>query len=123
MQMMDFMFRGGGVFYGLILVCIIPLAIFFGVKFARRLTALNNRGVKKDESKAAKIGDQSLQSKIMTLALHNKGVLTVSDVVIATGLSVKQTEETLNSMVDSYRVKMEVKDSGIVVYEFAELIK
>ena len=123
MHMMDFMFRGGGIFYGLILICIIPLAIFFGVKFVRQLTAFNNRSVKKDESKTPKIGDQSLQGKIMTLALHNRGTLTVSDVVIATGLSVKQAEETLNSMVDSYRVKMEVKDSGIVVYEFAELIK
>ena len=58
----------------------------------------------------------------MVLALNNSGVLTATDVVIATGLSIKQAEETLNSMVDGYRIKMEVRDSGIIVYEFPELI-
>ena len=35
----------------------------------------------------------------------------------------KQAEETLNEMVDGFRIKMEVTDSGIVQYEFTELIK
>jgi len=35
----------------------------------------------------------------------------------------KRSEETLNEMIDGFRIKMEVTDSGIVHYEFSELIK
>jgi hypothetical protein len=101
---------------------IIPAAVFLAVKVMRHLTALREKSVSEDESELPNIDVQSLQSKIMALALTNGGVLTVTDVVIAIGLSMKQAEETLNSMVDGYRVKMEVKDSGIIVYEFTELI-
>ena len=122
MQMMDFTLRGIGMFGGFVLIFVIPAAIFFGVKLARRLTALNSKRLSKNESKTPKIGVQSLQSEIMVLALNNRGILTVTDVVIETGLSIKQAEEALNSMVDGYRVRMEARDSGIIVYEFPELI-
>jgi len=59
----------------------------------------------------------------MQLAQDSGGVLTVSDVVLATGFSMKRSEETLNEMIDGFRIKMEVTDSGIVHYEFSELIK
>ena len=59
----------------------------------------------------------------MQLAQSSGGVLTAPEVVLATGFSMKQAEETLNEMVDGFRIKMEVTDSGIVQYEFTELIK
>lgn len=119
---MGFMFPGFGMLFGIVFVLIIPVVIFFGVKFMRGLTELSNKSLRKDESKTPKIGAQSFQNKIMKLAFNNGGILTVSDVVLATDLSIKQAEEMLNNMVDGYRVKMEVKDSGVIVYEFTELI-
>lgn len=59
----------------------------------------------------------------MQLARENEGVLTVTDVVLATSLSIKEAEVTLNDMVDGFRIKMDVADSGIVRYEFFELLK
>ena len=122
MHMMGFTFRGIGMFGGFVLIFVIPAVIFFGAKLVRRLTALNSRRLSQNESRTPKVGVQSLQSEIMVLALNNSGVLTATDVVIATGLSIKQAEETLNSMVDGYRIKMEVRDSGIIAYEFTELM-
>ncbi len=122
MMNMDFMFPGFGMFFGIVFMLIIPVAIFFGVKFVRRLAELSNKGLRKDESKTPKVSAQSLQNKIMRLASNSGGILTVTDVVIAIELSIKQAEEVLNSMVDGYRVKMEVKDSGFIDYEFTELI-
>lgn len=121
--MMGSMFGGFGIFYGIILIFIIPVAIFIGAKLIKRLTGLNSKKSIMSAMKTPQMGVQSLESKIITLAMNNRGVLTVSDVVLATGLSIRQAEETLNSMVDGYRIKMEVKDSGIIVYEFIELIE
>lgn len=122
MMPMGFFFRGIGMPFGIIWVLVIPAAIFLVVKLARRLTVPGDKNASEDESKSSKAGVQSIESNIMALALKNNGVLTVTDVIIETGLSIKQAEETLNTMVDGYRVKMEVKDSGIIVYEFTELI-
>ena len=58
----------------------------------------------------------------MWLAKDNKGELTVTDVVLATDLSIKQAEAALNEMVDGFRIKMDVKDSGIILYEFSEIV-
>ncbi len=120
--MMNFMFGGFGMFFGIILMLIIPAAIFFVIKLKRGLITLKKKDPGKSVSKASNTDPESFHGKIMNLALDNKGVLTVTDVVLATGLSLKQAEEVLNNMVDEYRVKMEVKDSGIIVYEFIEII-
>ena len=32
-------------------------------------------------------------------------------------------EESFNDMADGLRIKMEVRDSGIIVYEFPEIVK
>ncbi len=119
MGMMDFMFRGFGMFNGLILVFIIPAVIFLGAMFLKRLIGTGSRG----KLKKSNPDEQSLQSKIMRLALDKGGILTVTDVVMATGLSIKEAEEALNNMVDGLRIKMEVRDSGIIVYEFPEIMK
>lgn len=62
------------------------------------------------------------EHKIFRLADKLRGKLTVSDIVIHTGLGIKEAEDTMNAMVDGIRVKMEVDDRGIVVYEFPEII-
>ena len=46
----------------------------------------------------------------------------MSDIVLETDLSIKEAEEVINGMVDSTHVRMEVEDSGLVIYEFPEII-
>lgn len=65
---------------------------------------------------------QSLEARIFRAAYKQRGRLTVSDVVIETGLGIKEAEELINGMVDGLRVRMEVDDRGLVVYEFPEII-
>jgi len=60
--------------------------------------------------------------QIYKLAYKLKGRLTVSDIVIETGLDVEEAEQLIQSMVDNQRVRMEVRDDGIIVYEFPEII-
>ncbi len=62
------------------------------------------------------------EGEIFRLADEMKGRLTLSDIVIATNLSLKEAERVIESMVDGIHVTMEVQDSGRVVYEFPEII-
>ena len=122
MMHMGPMFPAFGMFFGWIWVLILPVAIFFGIKFLRRLIAGSYRDVGKNGSKSLKNADQSIQNQILRLAFKKRGILTVTDVVLETGTPMREAEEILNDMVDSYRVNMQVNNSGIIVYEFAEII-
>lgn len=62
------------------------------------------------------------EGEIFRLADEMKGRLTLSDIVIATNLNLKEAERVIDSMVDGTHVTMEVRDSGRVVYEFPEII-
>lgn len=62
------------------------------------------------------------EGEIFRLADEMKGRLTVSDIVIATNLNLKEAERVIDSMVDGTHVTMEVRDSGRIVYEFPEII-
>lgn len=63
----------------------------------------------------------SLESQVFKLAYRRKGRLTVSDIVIETGLGIDEAERLIQGMVDNVRVRMEVNDRGMVVYEFPEI--
>lgn len=65
---------------------------------------------------------RKLESRIFKLAYRLRGRITVSDIVVDTGVSVQEAEEVVQGMVDNVRVKMEVDDRGFVVYEFPEII-
>ncbi len=62
-----------------------------------------------------------LQSRVFKLAYSLGGRVTVSDIVIETGLSVDEAESLLQSLVDNARVRMEVDDRGMLTYEFPEI--
>ncbi|MFW5742530.1 MAG: hypothetical protein ACOCW3_00345 [Spirochaetota bacterium] len=66
---------------------------------------------------------QSDEARIFKLAYRLKGRLTVSDIVVETGLGVHEAEGLIESMVDNSRVRMEVDDRGVVTYEFPEIIR
>ena len=65
---------------------------------------------------------KNIEGVIFNLAYALKGKITLSDIIIETGLSMKEAENTINQMVDGIRVRMEVDDQGMVVYEFPEII-
>lgn len=65
---------------------------------------------------------ESYETAIFKLADEMKGRVTVSDVVIATDLGLKDAERIIDALVDGVHVSMEVTDSGRVVYEFPEII-
>lgn len=62
------------------------------------------------------------EAKIFKLAQQMKGRLTLSDIVIATNLSLKEAEQIIDAIVDGVHVSIEVNDKGHVVYEFPEII-
>jgi hypothetical protein len=65
---------------------------------------------------------RNIDGVIFNLAYTLKGEITLSDIIIETGLSMKEAEKTIDQMVDGIRVRMEVDDQGLVVYEFPEII-
>jgi hypothetical protein len=121
MMNMGFMIPGIGMFSGVFLVVIILGGVFWGVKYLRRRKRGGNKRIVGSESLPPQVHSSTIQKKIMQLAGDNGGELTVTDVVLATDLSIKQAESTLNEMVDGFRIKMDVKDSGIILYEFSEI--
>ena len=121
MMHMGSMFMGGGMFIFGIGVVILLLALFWGAKLLRKWKGRSAMTDRRD-STPEKL-PSSVQRQIFELAKQNKGRLTVTDVVLGTGLSLRQAEEALNSMVDGYRVRMNVHDSGMIIYGFAELIQ
>lgn len=65
---------------------------------------------------------QSKESEIFKLAYKMKGKITVSDIVLETGLTIKEAEERIKELTDGTHVRMEVTENGIVIYEFPEII-
>ena len=66
-------------------------------------------------------GRRSFDSRVFRLAYQNGGRVTVSQVVMETGMSLEQAEAYLDQLCDGVRVRMEVSDNGRVTYEFPEL--
>lgn len=64
----------------------------------------------------------SLRTQLLKAAMDRKGVLTVTEGVIATGKSFKEVEACLQRMVDSGYVDVDNRPgSGVITYVFAEL--
>ncbi|TVR85517.1 MAG: hypothetical protein EA428_15735 [Spirochaetaceae bacterium] len=61
------------------------------------------------------------QARVFQTARKLGGSLTVSDVVIELGIGIEQAEQLLSSMVDSSRVRVEVSEQGLLVYDFPEV--
>ena len=81
----------------------------------RRRQGENRRQIRNSKPK-------NIEGLIFNLAYSLKGKITLSDVIIETGLSMKEAEKIINQMVDGIRIRMEVDDQGLVVYEFPEII-
>ena len=68
------------------------------------------------------LGRKSREAQIFKLAYRLKGRVTVSDIVVETGLSLDEAESLIESLVDGVRVRMEIDKRGIVIYEFPEIL-
>ena len=62
-----------------------------------------------------------LQRRVLLLATEEGGTLTVTGVAASLNLSLSVAEEVLDRMDDGLRVRSEVTNEGIIVYEFPEL--
>jgi hypothetical protein len=62
-----------------------------------------------------------LQRRVLLHATEQGGTLTVSEVAASLDLSLAAAEEVLDSMDDGLRVRSEVTNEGIIVYDFPEL--
>lgn len=62
-----------------------------------------------------------LQRQVLVLATRKSGSLTVTEVATELALSIPMAEKVMMSMDDGFRVRSDVTDEGLILYEFPEL--
>jgi predicted RNA-binding Zn-ribbon protein involved in translation (DUF1610 family) len=62
-----------------------------------------------------------LQRQVLLLATEKSGTLTVTEVAASLNMSLSAAEEVLGRMDDGLRVRSDITDEGVIVYEFPEL--
>lgn len=65
---------------------------------------------------------QRMQQKVLRLATHRGGTLTVTEVAADLNLSLPAAEKILASMDDGFRVRCEISKEGVLFYEFPEVV-
>lgn len=65
---------------------------------------------------------QRLQQKVIRLATHRGGTLTVTEVAADLNLSLPAAEKVLAAMDDGFRVRCEISKEGVLFYEFPEVL-
>jgi len=65
---------------------------------------------------------QRLQQKVLRLATHRGGNLTVTEVASELNLSLPAAEKVLGAMDDGFRVRCEISKEGVLFYEFPEVV-
>ena len=65
---------------------------------------------------------QRLQQKVLHLATHRGGTLTVTEVAADLNLSLPAAEKVLIAMDDGFRVRSEISKEGVLYYEFPEVL-
>jgi hypothetical protein len=65
---------------------------------------------------------QRLQQRVLHLATHKGGTLTVTEVAADLNLSLPAAEKVLVAMDDGFRVRSEISKDGVLYYEFPEVL-
>ncbi len=114
------MMHGFGMSFGFWWMIVPIVVLIIGGRLLRRLIGRrdSDRRIVQDRSGAP---ESIADATIFRLAKRLNGRLTVSDVVIETGMKPSDAEHALQAMTDGLRVRMEVSSDGLVIYEFAEL--
>jgi hypothetical protein len=77
-----------------------------------------------EERRTGLLRGASQDARIFKLAYKLKGRVTLSDIVVETGMGMREAEELIESMVDNAHIRMEIDDKlGTVTYEFPEIIR
>ena len=95
-------------------------AIAAGSVFGAAGTATVWWGLKAREDRRHSIMAR-LQRQVLLLATEKSGTLTVTEVAASLNMSLSAAEEVLGRMDDGLRVRSDITDEGIIVYEFPEL--
>lgn len=118
----------GGAALWLVWTVISVLAVGGGVAWLIARRAAHRESLPGSESHGRTSGGElpagrhgSFSQTVFRLAREHDGVLTVSDVVVETGLSPGEVSDRLQSLVDGEHVTMDVTDRGSMRYEFPEL--
>lgn len=105
--------------FGFFWIVIPAIAIWLAIPAIRRLRRSDERTI--DTGRGGKPLEANLEPAVYRLAKQLKGRVTVSDVVVETGLSAAESETLLQGLVDGTHCRMEVTEQGSVIYEFPEL--
>ncbi len=65
--------------------------------------------------------EKQLDSTIFRLAKLRSGKISLSEVVVETGLNIKEAEQYMDSITDSEHVLLEIDGDGRLIYVFPEL--
>ena len=95
-------------------------AIAFGSAFAAAGTGSIWWGLQARETRRRALMSR-LQRRVLLLATERSGTLTVTEVAASLNMSLSMAENVLDGMDDGLRVRSDVTDEGIIVYEFPEL--
>jgi hypothetical protein len=116
----------GLLFSGFFWIIPVVLGVFIIWKLVRRSDHKNrNEGYNENRRKKGPItSSEKLSDKtIFTLAERNKGILTLSDIVINTGASLTEAEDYMKHLTDGVYVRMNITNNNSIIYEFPELIE
>ncbi|HEC62153.1 MAG TPA: hypothetical protein ENI27_07860 [bacterium] len=85
-------------------------------------TLLDQKDISSSTGKGTSQVHNRLQVTVFRLAARNNGRLTLSDVIVETGLDLNKAEKLMDRMVDGAHVQIDVNDKGMIFYEFPEII-
>ena len=86
----------------------------------RQMTAELDRKRSQENRKDVKLAKNDYEKKVFTLAAKFRGRLMLSDVILETGLGMKDSEKLMDGITDGLHVKAEPDSKGILFYEFPE---
>ena len=108
-----------------LLVLFIALRVFstlFRSSYRRRLDQQRPSDLQRPPARPP-VPPERYEGRVFALAYRLGGRLTVSDVVIETGLGTRDAEALLDALADEVRVRLHVDEQGFMVYEFPEIIE
>ena len=109
--------------FGLLWLLLPIVAIGLGQHYIMRYFRVMRKRDHHSSALYGKTEDRMTEPELFRLAAKHGARLTVSDVVIALGLTIDEAERALDDLTDGVRVSMDISNDGITVYEFTELIR
>ncbi|WP_455382632.1 hypothetical protein [Salinispira pacifica] len=100
----------------------LPFAVYVAARIFRAIRDRSSAGhldAGGEPSGSARLS----HSVLFRAAAAHGGRLTVSELVVETGMPPARAEKALREITDGLRVRMEIGDDGVVWYEFTELLR